>query len=88
MATRKIRGKTITTSQENQEIIDDSNESTVILLESLSLENLTDKDIHCRINKGDEILILAKERIKIEGLEIDSVIIKEAGSIVRYMGIE
>lgn len=88
MTTRKVRGGTITTSQENQEIIDDNNESTLMLLESLSLENLTDKDIHCRINKGDEILILTKERIKIEGLEIDSIIIKEAGSIVRYIGIE
>lgn len=88
MATRKVRGGVIETTQPNQEIIDDNNPITIMLLEDVTLENMLTDDIHCRINYGDEILLMGKEKIKIDGLQIDSIIIKEVGSKVRYMGIE
>lgn len=87
MATRKIRGGRVVTSQVNQELIDDGNDSTVKLLESVSIENLGSSDIHCRINKGDEILIKSGETLSI-GVQVDSIIVKEINSDVRYLGVD
>lgn len=84
----KVRGGVITTSQENQEIIDDGNKSTVILLTNISFENLGETDIHCKINYGDEITVFANETIKMGDLKVESIIVKETGSKVRFMGIE
>lgn len=87
MATRKIRGGRIITSQVDQELIDDGNNSTIKLLESVSIENLGSSDIHCRINKGDEILIKSNETLSIN-IQVDSIIVKEVNSEVRFLGID
>lgn len=88
MIAKKVRGGVITTSQENQEIVDDGNKSTVILLTNVSFENLGETDIHCKINYGDEITVFANETIKMGDLKIESIIVKETGSKIRFMGIE
>ena len=87
MATRKIRGGRIITSQVDQELIDDGNNSTIKLLESVSIENLGSSDIHCRINKGDEILIKSNETLSIN-IQVDSIIVKEVNSEVSFLGID
>lgn len=87
MATRKIRGGRVVTSQVNQELIDDGNNATIKLLESVSIENLGSSDIHCRINKGDEILIKANETLSV-GVQVDSIIVKETNSDVRFLGVD
>lgn len=85
---RKVRGGVITTSQENQEIVDDGDKSTHILLSNVSFENLGETDLHCIINGGDEILVFADESITMGELKIESIVVKESGSKVRFMGIE
>ena len=85
---RKVRGGVITTSQENQEIVDDGDKSTHILLSNVSFENLGETDLHCIINGGDEILVFANETITMGELKIESIVVKETGSKVRFMGIE
>ena len=86
--TRKVRGGVITTSQENQEIVDDNDVTTKVLLTNVSFENLGETDIHCKINYGDEITVFANETIKMGDLKVESIIVKETGSKVRFMGIE
>lgn len=78
---RKVRGGVITTSQENQEIVDDGDKSTHILLSNVSFENLGETDLHCIINGGDESITMGE-------LKIESIVVKESGSKVRFMGIE
>ena len=85
---RKVRGGVITTSQENQEIVDDGDKSIHILLSNVSFENLGETDLHCIINGGDEILVFADESITMGELKIESIVVKESGSKVRFMGIE
>lgn len=88
MIAKKVRGGVITTSQENQEIVDDGDKSTHILLSNVSFENLGETDLHCIINGGDEILVFADESITMGELKIESIVVKESGSKVRFMGIE
>lgn len=86
--TRKVRGGVILTSQENQEIVDDNDVTTKVLLTNVSFENLGETDIHCKINHGDELTVFANETIKMGDLKVESIIVKETGSKVRFMGIE
>ncbi len=43
--------------------------------------------VHVRVNQGDEILIQTDEQIKIVGTSIDSIIVKEKNSKVKYIGL-
>ena len=85
---RKVRGGVITTSQENQEIVDDGDKTPHVLLSNVSFENLGETDLHCIINGGDEILVFADETITMGELKVESIVVKESGSKVRFMGIE
>ena len=48
---------------------------------------MSETDIHVRVNQGDEILIQTDEQIKIVGTGVDSIIVKEENSKVRYIGL-
>lgn len=88
MATKKVKGKVVSTTVPNQEILDDDNDITrVVVLNNVTIQNMSETDVHVRINQGDEILIQTDEQIKIVGTGIDSIIVKEKNSKVRYIGL-
>lgn len=88
LATKKVKGKVVLTTVPNQEILDDDNDiTTVVVLNNVTIQNMSEMDIHVRVNQGDEILIQTDEQIKIVGTGVDSIIVKEKNSKVRYIGL-
>lgn len=88
LATKKVKGKVVLTTVPNQEILDDDNDiTTVVVLNNVTIQNMSEMDIHVRVNQGDEILIQTDEQIKIVGTGVDSIIVKEENSKVRYIGL-
>ena len=88
MATKKVKGKVVLTTVLNQEILDDDNDiTTVVVLNNVTIQNMSETDVHVRVNQGDEILIQTDEQIKIVGTGVDSIIVKEKNSKVRYIGL-
>lgn len=88
LATKKVKGKVVLTTVPNQEILDDDNDiTTVVVLNNVTIQNMSEIDVHVRVNQGDEILIQTDEQIKIVGTGIDSIIVKEKNSKVRYIGL-
>lgn len=88
MATKKVKGKVVLTTVPNQEILDDDNDiTTVVVLNNVTIQNMSEIDVHVRVNQGDEILIQTDEQIKIVGTGVDSIIVKEKNSKVRYIGL-
>ena len=88
MATKKVKGKVVSTTVPNQEILDDDNDiTTVVVLNNVTIQNMSETDVHVRVNQGDEILIQTDEQIKIVGTGVDSIIVKEKNSKVRYLSL-
>lgn len=88
MGTKKVKGKVVLTTEPNQEILDDDNDvTTVVVLNNVTIQNMSETDIHVRVNQGDEILIQPDEQIKIVGTGVDSIVVKETESKVRYIGL-
>ena len=88
LATKKVKGKVVLTTVPNQEILDDDNDiTTVVVLNNVTIQNMSETDVHVRVNQGDEILIQTDEQIKIVGTGVDSIIVKEENSKVRYIGL-
>lgn|GEM_PF-4132649 len=88
MTTKKVKGKVVLTTVPNQEILDDDNDiTTVVVLNNVTIQNMSEIDVHVRVNQGDEILIQTDEQIKIVGTGVDSIIVKEKNSKVRYIGL-
>lgn len=87
MKIKKIKGGVITTSQAYQEIVDDEDNATITPLNNVTFDNLSDKEITCVFNNGDEILIFPNETIKFDNLAINSIKVKEVGSKVRFIGV-
>lgn len=88
LTTKKVKGKVVLTTVPNQEILDDDNDiTTVVVLNNVTIQNMSEIDVHVRVNQGDEILIQTDEQIKIVGTGVDSIIVKEENSKVRYIGL-
>jgi hypothetical protein len=88
LTTKKVKGKVVLTTVPNQEILDDDNDiTTVVVLNNVTIQNMSEIDVHVRVNQGDEILIQTDEQIKIVGTGVDSIIVKEKNSKVRYIGL-
>ena len=81
MATKKVKGKVVLTTVPNQEILDDDNDiTTVVVLNNVTIQNMSETDVHVTVNQGDEILKQTDEQIKIVGTGVDSIIVKEENS--------
>ena len=88
LTTKKVKGKVVLTTVPNQEILEDDNDiTTVVVLNNVTIQNMSEIDVHVRVNQGDEILIQTDEQIKIVGTGVDSIIVKEKNSKVRYIGL-
>lgn len=84
---KKIVGKHIVTTEENMELIGDDKKNTIDFVTNFVFQNMGEEDIHIIINKGDEILVLPNETVKLGDVKVFSLVVVEKNSEVRYMGI-
>lgn len=85
---KKIAGKHVVTSEENMELISDNKRITVEFVTNFVFQNMGEGNIHIIINKGDEILVLPGETVKLGDIKVFSLVVVEKNSEVRYMGIK
>ena len=84
----KIRGREVTTNSAYEELIDDNNAMTAYHLKNVAIHNMGGDKIHVIINGGDEISVQGNEVLTCGEIKVYSIVIVEAGSSVRYMGIQ
>ena len=83
----KVRGKVVTTERENQEILSDGNEGTIESITNVQVQNMGEGEINVVFNDGDKILIRANEILSLGNVVIESIVVVESGSKVRYIGL-
>ena len=84
---KKVRGGIITTTVENQNIID-RDESFNTILKYVSIVNLGLDKIHVIVNGGDVLPLDSNETLNLGNLAIDTLVVVERDSIVKYIGAE
>lgn len=84
----KVRGKVVTTERENQEILSDGNEGTIESITNVQVQNMGEGEINVIFNDGDKILIRANETLSLGNVVVvESIVVVESGSKVRYIGL-
>lgn len=83
----KVRGKVVTTEKENQEILSDGNEGTIESITNVQVQNMGEGEINVIFNDGDKILKRANETLSLGNVIIESIVVVESGSKVRYIGL-
>lgn len=83
----KVRGKVVTTERENQEILSDGNEGTIESITNVQVQNMSEREINVIFNDGDKILICANETLSLGNVVVESIVVVESGSKVRYIGL-
>lgn len=83
----KVRGKVVTTERENQEILSDGNEGTIESITNVQVQNMGEGEINVVFNDGDKILIRTNETLSLGNVVIESIVVVESGSKVRYIGL-
>lgn len=84
----KIKGKVITTETNNQEIFDDNLEQTVDFMTNVQINNMGTSDCNIIINEGDVLLLQANETLSLGEVTIYTIVVKEKGSKIRYIGVQ
>lgn len=84
---KKVRGGKVTTTVANQNIIDRENGLNRIL-KNVSVVNLGLNEIHVIVNGGDMLALDSNETLTLGDLEVDTLVVVEEGSIVKYIGVE
>ena len=84
---KRIRGGKVTTNIANQNILD-VEPSLDIKVTNVSIVNLGLEEIHVIINDGDMIPIDSNETLNLGDLVIDTIIVVEKGSTVKFIGVE
>ena len=82
---RHIHGQIIETEVENQDIFTYGRQYQLILRQ-VKIRNLGETRIHVIINGGDPLPLDSGETLVFGDLVIASLVVVEAGSIVRYAG--
>ena len=83
---KKVRGGKVTTVKAYENVIDRT-EGTNRILTNVSIVNLGMDEIHVVINGGDEIPLDSNETLTLGDLAIDTLVVVEQGSTVKYIGI-
>lgn len=83
----KVRGKVVTTTKANEEILKDNDKTTIESIKNVSVENKGTASMNVIFNGGDKILIEAGETLALGDILIESMVVVEIGSVVRYLGI-
>lgn len=84
---KKVRGGKVTTTVANQNIID-REERINRILKNVSVVNLGLNEIHVIVNGGDELTLDSNETLNLGDLEVDTLVVVEKDSIVKYIGVE
>ena len=84
---KKVRGGKVTTTVANQNIID-REEGINRILKNVSVVNLGLDEIHVIVNGGDMLALDSNETLNLGDLEVDTLIVVEEGSTVKYIGVE
>ena len=84
---KKVRGGKVTTTVANQNIID-REDGLNRILKNVSVVNLGSNEIHVIVNGGDELTLDSNETLNLGDLEVDTLVVVEKGSIVKYIGVE
>ena len=84
---KKVRGGKVTTNVTNQNIID-REEGINRILKNVSVVNLGSDEIHVIVNGGDMLALDSNETLNLGDLEVDTLVVVEEGSIIKYIGVE
>ena len=84
---KKVRGGKVTTTVANQNIID-REDGLNRILKNVSVVNLGLNEIHVIVNGGDMLALDSNETLNLGDLEVDTLVVVEKGSIVKYIGVE
>lgn len=87
MRHKKIKGGEFVTKVANENVLDREEEKNTVLT-NVTIVNMSVDRIHVVINGGDELPLDSGETMTLGDLAIDSIVVVESGSIVRYMGVE
>ena len=84
---KKVRGGKVTTTVANQNIID-KEDGLNRILKNVSVVNLGLNEIHVIVNGGDMLALDSNETLNLGDLEVDTLVVVEKDSIVKYIGVE
>ena len=84
---KKVRGGKVTTTVANQNIID-REDGINRILKNVSVVNLGLDEIHVIVNGGDMLALDSNETLNLGDLEVDTLVVVEKGSTVKYIGVE
>ena len=84
---KKVRGGKVTTTVANQNIID-KEDGLNRILKNVSVVNLGLNEIHVIVNGGDMLALDSNETLNLGDLEVDTSVVVEEGSTVKYIGVE
>lgn len=84
---KKVRGGKVTTTVANQNIID-REDGLNRILKNVSVVNLGSNEIHVIVNGGDELTLDSNETLNLGDLEVDTLVVVEKNSTVKYIGVE
>ena len=84
---KKVRGGKVTTTVANQNIID-REEGINRILKNVSVVNLGLDEIHVIVNGGDMLALDSNETLNLGDLEVDTLIVVEENSTIKYIGVE
>ena len=87
MKHKKIRGGEFVTKVEYENILD-RKEGKNTILTNVTIINVGEEKIYVIINEGDELPLDSGESMTLGDLIINSIVVVEEGSVVRYMGVE
>lgn len=83
----KIRGRELITTSIYEELIT-QNEKILFHLKDVVIHNMGEDKIHVIVNGGDEISIYGNEILSCGDIKVYSIVVVEANSLIRYMGIQ
>ena len=84
---KKVRGGKVTTTVANQNIID-REDGLNRILKNVSVVNLGLDEIHVIVNGGDMLALDSNETLNLGDLEVDTLVVVEEGSTIKYIGVE
>lgn len=87
MRHKKVKGGEFVTKVANENVLD-REEGKNTVLTNVTIINMSVDRIHVVINGGDELPLDSGETMTLGDLVIDSIVVVESGSTVRYIGVE
>ena len=87
MRHKKVKGGEFVTKVANENVLD-REEGKNTVLTNVTIINMSVDRIHVVINGGDELPLDNGEAMTLGDLVIDSIVVVESDSTVRYMGVE